>query len=663
MTPINAATHEQRRMRNGLPTQRVWWGTLAASSLLFALLPVGFCAIYVEILGAPRTALLGHAQVVGLVWLALFSVRAAIHAMPLGRALRNALSASAIALLVVLASIYYTLVVVGLVSWGRVISKELMVTYLAQAPDLLSALEIPPVLAVAVLVTVFVAVWGIAFAYVERFDWIASLLHRRSRRFVLLGLVVPLASIAGIRAGEIEHTGWAQLGEPLSLTLYPEQGESWRAHRVPNSRANPNAATRTAELDRLEDAIRAAYRPNPAAKTPNVIIVSVDALRADHMSALGYVRPTTPRLDQLQRSGRMAQASSGYAVCTESVCGLLAIASSRYADGSPSRPMGLAAVLGSHGYRIHMILSGDHTHFYGLREAYGRVDSYFDGASQSARYVNDDRLVLDRVRSLGQWDGTPVMFQFHLMSSHLLGRRFEDTPSFGPSENYSKIRFLPDRPGARERAVNFYDRGVLQTDRVIDELLELLRQRGYLREAVVVITADHGEALGEHGLYTHTNGVLEAQLKVPLLMMTFGQARIAPAPASALLSQVDIAPTLADAFGMPIPASWAGRPLRLVQAPRQVYFSQGNWEGLIGQSADSRTYKYWIDRRKVQEYAYELTNDPAERDNIAAKLPLPLKMAWLDALNTQAGRDTSRRGRPASASDVTEDHRHKRPPS
>ena len=279
-----------------------------------------------------------------------------------------------------------------------------------------------------------------------------------------------------------------------------------------------------------------------------------------------------------------------------------------------------------------MILSGDHTHFYGLRKAYGRVDSYYDGVSQSKFYVNDDRLVLERVKDLGAWQGRPVMFQFHLMSAHLLGKRIADTPSFGPSENYSRIRFLPSGAGARERAVNFYDRGVLQSDHVIGELLALLGERGYLRNAVVVITADHGEALGEHDLYTHMNGVIEPQLRVPLVIATFGDAHVAPAPKGALLSQVDIAPTLADAFGMPIPASWEGQPLRSVRAPRVVYFAEKQWRGLVRIDASGRLTKYWTDRRKALEYAYDLSADPGERHNIAATLPLGEKMRWVKAL-------------------------------
>lgn len=615
-------------MTEGPATRQMRWGALAASSLLFALLPALFVTVYVEVLGGPQTALAAHAQVVGLVWLALFAVRAAIHAMPLRRAWRDALSALAITLVLVGAVIYYALVVIGLVYWGRVISVALMTTYFRQASDVLAALEIPAALGVAAVAIIFVAVWAIALAYIRRFDWIAPLLQRRSPLFIVFGLAIPVASIAGIRAAALEHTGWARLGEPVSLTFYPEQAES----------------RRVAELDRLEYAIAAAYRPNAAAKRPNVILIVVDALRADHMSVLGYARSTTPHLERLKRAGNVAVASSAYSVCTASLCGLLAIADSRYAGELPRQPMGLPAVLRRHGYGIHMLLSGDHTNFYGLREAYGRVDSYYDGASQQGRYVNDDRVIVDLVRGMGPWDGKPVMFQFHLMSSHLLGRRFEDTPSFGPSQNYAKIPFLRDESlRTRERAINFYDRGVAQTDRVIHELLELLRERGYLREALVVITADHGEALGEHGLYSHTTGVLNPQLRVPLLILSFGQVRVAPAPASALLSQVDIAPTLADALEMPIPASWTGRPLRLVEPAREIYFSQGHWEGLIQRSGDGSIYKYWIDRRDGREYAYDLNRDPAELSNIAATLPLPVRMGWLSALNARLGRDATAR--------------------
>ena len=64
-------------------------------------------------------------------------------------------------------------------------------------------------------------------------------------------------------------------------------------------------------------------------------------------------------------------------------------------------------VLKLHGYRIHMILGGDHTNFYGLKELYGNVDTYFDGSQAPEYFKNDDRLVVDRTKALPIGTVTP----------------------------------------------------------------------------------------------------------------------------------------------------------------------------------------------------------------------------------------------------------------
>ena len=71
-------------------------------------------------------------------------------------------------------------------------------------------------------------------------------------------------------------------------------------------------------------------------------------------------------------------------------------------------------------------------------------------------------------------------------------------------------------------ATNYYDDGILSADHVIQKLVELLRQKGYLRKALVVVTADHGEALGEHGIFAHANSVHEEVLKVPVVFIANG---------------------------------------------------------------------------------------------------------------------------------------------
>ena len=82
-------------------------------------------------------------------------------------------------LVIAVTLIYYALVVVGLVSWGRVVSVALMSTYVAQAPELLDELKIPAAACVLAVAMAFLAFWGIALAYIKRFDWIApAVVHR-----------------------------------------------------------------------------------------------------------------------------------------------------------------------------------------------------------------------------------------------------------------------------------------------------------------------------------------------------------------------------------------------------------------------------------------------------------------------------------------------------
>jgi len=287
------------------------------------------------------------------------------------------------------------------------------------------------------------------------------------------------------------------------------------------------------------------------------------------------------------------------------------------------RPITLQEVLRQHGYRIHLLLSGDHTIFYGLKDAYGHVDSYFDGHDASAaRYVNDDALLLDRLAAFPAADGTPVMLQLHLMSAHPLGKRHDDWARFQPAASYAIRHGEPS-----ERATNFYDNGVLQADGIIDQALRELGRKGYLDDALVVITGDHGEALGEHGLFQHANSVHEEVLRVPLVLLAYGKARASLAQAR-FVSQTDIAPTLLESLGIPLPPTWRGIALRDAK-PRDFAAFQERWEiGLYDLRDSQRVWKYWLNLRTGEEYAFDLDRDPKERENVVATAPAALRHDW-----------------------------------
>ncbi|MET0333058.1 MAG: sulfatase-like hydrolase/transferase, partial [Rhizobacter sp.] len=334
--------------------------------------------------------------------------------------------------------------------------------------------------------------------------------------------------------------------------------------------------------------------------------------------------------------GVMRLASSVLAVCNESACGLQALASSRYLDGHAETPLTLHEVLKKHGYRVHLVFSGDHRNFYGIDRIYGPIDSYFDGSFQKARYVNDDRLVFDRLRDFAPWDGVPTLFQFHLMSTHALGERFAETPAYGPGTNYTGTRWTSAEEMPR-LATNFYDRGVLQMDAVVSTLLSQLEERGYLKDAVVVITGDHGESLGERGHFSHAHSVWEEALRVPFIVLAFGNADPGPLNGGPALSQIDIAPTVLRMLDMPQPATWQGSPVQAPIQRRFIRFQQGDQVGLVDTASRDARYKHWIDTRDGRAYTFNLTTDPAERIDVTSKVPLSLRQQWRDELLRHAG--------------------------
>jgi hypothetical protein len=275
-------------------------------------------------------------------------------------------------------------------------------------------------------------------------------------------------------------------------------------------------------------------------------------------------------------------------------------------------------VLQAHGYKVHLILGGDHTNFYGLRNIYGNVDSYIDGLDPSASYMNSDRWVIAKAAELPPWNGRPVMLQFHLMSAHPLGARESAFMKFLPVTNYSLTINRPTLK--RENAINYYDNGVLQMDDVIDKLLGTLRARKYLDNTLVIITGDHGEGLGEHGEYSHAKGVREAMIRIPIIALSFGTERSRPLPPNKNPAQIDIAPTILTELNIPSPPSWRGRPLQNGQHHEISYFQQGDQIGLIDARAPKKVWKYWSTKRSAEEFAYDISSDAGEERNVISAL-------------------------------------------
>lgn len=363
---------------------------------------------------------------------------------------------------------------------------------------------------------------------------------------------------------------------------------------------------------------RSEYQIDPKSDRKNLVVIVVDALRPDHLGIFGYRRDTTPNLRALQKSGMMRQVSGMRSSCTQSRCGLLSLTTSKFVHQLSNRPFTLQQILKRHGYRIHMILGGDHTNFYGLKEHYGDVDSYFDGSQAIYFYFNDDRLVVDRAKSLAEWDGNPVMFQFHLMSAHVMGKRHDEFIRYRPAGSYVFSRNRDD--AWLERSINYYDNGVLQSDAIIHELLEILKAKKFLDNSLVVITSDHGEEMGERGMFGHGNRVYDEVLRISFVLLSYGYAPPNLHDHRHGASQVDIARTILEEFGMIRPSTWAGSPLQKSARRRYTYFQEDQEVGLIDNRDQKNVQKFWINIKSGEERTFNLSVYSKERHNAIASL-------------------------------------------
>lgn len=579
-------------------TELVVWGALTG----------GFLHAYIGDFGAESSVILPHATVILAFWLGLVGIRLAVWRLLGGSGLSRPATALLVLLPPIALGVWYAVIFVGLSSWGRVPTWSLVWTYVKQSPHLLATLGFPawllPFAGATFLASLTIVAWR-----PPRLDWCEP----ASRRLSSSGsLVVALSCVALALTQVLRLSSISDFHseEPIGASFFPIRSAEMQTH----------AATASPSLDAAERRELAAYRATPALKARNVVLIIGDALRASHMGVYGYERQTTPHLAASTHIHQTWIAPATKAICAESLCGLLSLSSSRPLQSMPSHPIILHEILRRHGYRVRLALGGDHTNFYGLRDAYGRVDSSFDGTDQSARYVNDDLAVLDYLETLPVHDGTqPELLQLHLMSTHGLGTRHDVADQFEPSTNYYR---WPTREGGRappkaedaQRAVNYYDNGVRQFDLFVSRILDTLDSKGYLDNALIVISGDHGEMLGETGVFGHRYSVDESVLTVPLVIQRRGYTGDEFGTWT-LTSQVDVAPTILAELGIRPPATWKGVALQTPARPRYVYFRQGSQSGAYFRGTGP-LFKYWIDQSSGQSFLFDVDNDPLGHRNL-----------------------------------------------
>ncbi len=300
---------------------------------------------------------------------------------------------------------------------------------------------------------------------------------------------------------------------------------------------------------------------------PNIILITVDALRRDYLTVYGSRFRATPVIDSLLAVTPHTMVAEPFSNSNMSQGGILSIHQSHvFLRPNVKRP-GLTDYLSAVGYRTAFFLSGHHSGFGNMDMLYGSAVNHYVQGSGFKRYgITDDRGTVEGLAAhiaSGLDPGQPVFHSVHLMSAHIAGKRFLPLPDgiYGAAPPDAGLSDSLHRMEKR------YLGGVHQADYLIGKLLDLYRTAGLLDHAILILTADHGESLGEEGRLSHGTAFSKEQYSIPLLIV---DTRKLADDTVAIGSQIDIAPTVMDLIGYPAHPAWQGVALT---RPHDLYLT------------------------------------------------------------------------------------------
>jgi len=313
--------------------------------------------------------------------------------------------------------------------------------------------------------------------------------------------------------------------------------------------------------------------PREPARRATVVLFVVDSLRARNLPFYGYGRPTAPFLTSWVEQQGAQVVPVAVSPCLSSEHGIWTVLSSRGYRHHAINSLNLHDVLHAAGYKVRFFLSGSHRGWRGLEKLYGR------GHEQFLEGLPDTGLLAEVAKLPPKDPAFGDFLHVHLMSVHSSGRLHAKFEHWRPWQN--RVNLLEhDRFDAQtvERVVNHYDNTVLQADAYIRQICERLGEKGYLRDAVLIVTADHAEALGERpGYYLgHAWSLFQESIHVPIVVCDTTQAL----PEAALLADLtDVAPTIAHLLGIEPPRSWQGQSVFREPFRRDVYAEYTTYAG------------------------------------------------------------------------------------
>ena len=311
---------------------------------------------------------------------------------------------------------------------------------------------------------------------------------------------------------------------------------------------------------RLATLLPPPFAPVPAAVPAdlNLLLITIDTLRADHLGAYGYARPTSPEIDRLATSGALFL--NGWAHAPSTRYSMPAIATGRWPSAiawdesiwwpriAPSvRTIGES--LKAAGYFTAALYSFDYFSLADHRGFERGIDLFRDDRAALHHSVNGP------MESHGSSSQQMADDAIAVFESHRSGKVFAWVHFYDPHLSYEPHDEVPSFGSQR---MDLYDGEIRFTDLHLGRLFQRLRDLGLWDRTAVIITGDHGEGFGEHGITEHGFDLYPAQTKVPFIIRVPG---LPPRRISRPAGHVDLAPTLLNLARAPQEPNFLGRSL------------------------------------------------------------------------------------------------------
>lgn len=352
----------------------------------------------------------------------------------------------------------------------------------------------------------------------------------------------------------------------------------------------------------------------------NLLLITIDTLRADVLQPYGEERPTSPGLLAFAEDAVIfeeAHASSSWTLPTLSSLHTSLLSSSHGAWTFQSRLPGSAVTLAERlllaGYDTAAVIQ--HVFLgrrYGLNQGFVHYDDElvddFEKSHEAITSEEISRRGLDFLEGKAATDDDrPWFLWMHYFDPHAVYQRHEEEARvFGDSTDYE-----------------LYRGEVAWTDKHLGPVLASLEELGLADNTIVVVTADHGEAFEEHGVGGHGKNLYRETVRVPLMMRVPGvEARRVPG----FVSMLDVKPTLLELLGLPRPNELAGRSLAPVfdggsVAARPVVSELARKPNRRAASLIEDGYKLIWEIDAERQQLFDLTEDRLEQRDLSNAAP------------------------------------------